>query len=400
MPEFAYSARRPSGEPVSGERWAASADALRQTLAAEGIFLTDARPVRRGLFADRGGRRVRLNALLAFVREYRSLTRAALPVTKVLALLENRKDDPALAAAIRGVRAEVEKGKSLADAMTSFPNAFGPLVQATFRVGAETGNMQDALARLEAFLILRHQLQRNIRKAMSYPIFLLGLLVLVMAGLMLFVLPRFATLYSEFDSELPLPTRILMASVDAAPVWVPALAVGGAVLWLLARAILAAGPARLARDWLVLRLPGFGPVLLNMALIQISHMMALLLHSGMTLPEALGHTAAALSNRHAGTVLARTRHDVTQGKPLSAALAQHRLLPPTALSLLEAGEASGEVETMFTTISAMQEQELDERMGRLLALIEPAMMMLVGIVLGTVIIAVYLPIFGLSSVVR
>lgn len=400
MPEFSYTARRPSGEAVTGTRHATSSGELRDELAAEGLFLSAARPVRRGFGLSGARRPVRLSALLSFLREFRSLAGAGLPLTRTLELTMDRRDDPALAAALAGVRTEVTRGKALADAMAAYPHAFDPLTQATFRVAAEAGNMDDALARLEAFLTLRHQLARNVRKAMAYPLFLLGLLVVVLAGLMLFVLPRFATLYSEFDSQLPLATRILMAGVETAPIWVPVLFAGSLVLWLGTRAMLAAGPAARTFDRLKLRLPLFGPVLSDIATVQIAHMMALLLRAGTALPAALGHTAASLTNRDLAARLRAAQAAVTRGQALTDALTAQGVFDRAARSLIQAGEASGELAAMFSAISAKQEQELDDRMSKLLALIEPVMMMLVGIVLGTVIIAVYLPIFGLSSVVR
>ncbi len=400
MPEYSYSARRPSGEPVTGIRNATSEDHLRGLLAAEGLFLSSSRVSRRGFGLSRGARPVRLSALLAFLREFRSLAGAGLPLTHTLALTEDRHDDPSLAAAIAGVRDEVTRGKNLADAMSGYPHVFDALTLATFRVGAETGNMDDALARLQAFLDLRHQLARNTRKAMTYPLFLLGLLAVTLAGLMLFVLPRFATLYAEFDSELPLATRILMAGVETAPIWVPTILGMALALWLVGRTVLASGPAARVFDRLKLRLPFFGPVLADIATIQVAHMMALLLRAGTPLPAALDHAASSLTNRYLAGQLRQAQANVTRGQSLSDASAGLDIFDRSALSLLKAGEASGELAPMFSAISAKQEQELDDRMARLLALIEPAMMLLVGIVLGTVIIAVYLPIFGLSSVVR
>ncbi|WP_168769408.1 type II secretion system F family protein [Yoonia sediminilitoris] len=401
MPLYRYSARRLTGEKVTGEDAAGSVAALSSQLSGEGLLLVDAKPVgsRLSWSIGRGGT-VKLGALMTFIRELRALISAGMPVARALSHLEDRKDDPVLAAAVASVRTRVERGAALDAAMAEHPLVFDRLTQATVRAGTASGNLDGALERLLSFLAIRHQLQRKIRQAMIYPIFLLVLLAVVLAVLMLFVLPRFSDLYLEFGADLPLPTQILMTAVEVAPVVIPALVLGVVGVILLGRFWLRVPSRRMVFDRLRLALPVSGQVRRNLGLVQVSFMMAMLLSAGMTLREALRMTADSLSNADQQTRLAQVGEAINQGQSLRDSLAQTGLYPALSQSLLAAGEQAGDLDRMFAEVAALHQEALDDRLGRVIALIEPAMMLLVGIVLGGVIVAVYLPIFGISTVVQ
>ena len=398
---FTYRARRATGELVEGHRRAGDRPSLEAALARDGLMLIEARRDRGGVPGVAGRRRrVRPAALLAFVRELRHLLGAGLPAAQALALLEARGDDRALAEAVRGLREGVERGRSLDDAAADFPGAFDALFRATLRAGARTGRLPDTLERLEGFLRLRATLRARVRQAMAYPAFLLVLLAVVIAGLMLFVLPRFAELYAQFGDELPAATRLLMGAARAAPLGLPALLAALVGLALLARRAMRRPGARRWADALALRLPVIGPVARHLQLVQVGYMMSMLLGAGTPLREALALMAGSVGNEAVGADLRAAEAGIATGRALSDCLADAALFPPTSLSMIRAGEIAGSLPAMFEAVTALHEQQLEERMARLLALIEPVMMLLVGVVLGAVIITVYLPVFGLSGVIR
>ena len=403
MSLFRYSARKLTGELVEGESAARSRRELSDQLSADGLVLVDARAIGSGFDLSRlmgRSRNVKLGALMTFVREFRALIGAGMPVARALALLEARKDDQLLGAAVAAVRVRVERGEALDQAMASHPQVFDSLVRATVRAGNATGRLEEALDRLLGFLTLRHQLRRKINRALAYPVFLLVLLAVVLALLMLFVLPRFAELYEEFGADLPWMTQILMTAVRAAPVAIP---VGLAAIFcfaLLARAWASRPAARLGLDALKLRLPITGRIARDLGLVQISFMMSLLLRAGMPVREALDFAAASLPNRFQAQRLERVAAAVTSGRGIGDALSEQALYPDLSQSLLVAGEAAGDLDRLFGEVAKLHEDALEDRLARVIALIEPAMMLVVGIVLGAVIVAVYLPIFGISSVIE
>jgi type IV pilus assembly protein PilC len=403
MSVYSYRARKPTGELVTGELDAADQADLRRLLAGDGLFLVEANASGLGLselLPTLTRRKVRLPALIAFVRELRVLSGAGLPMTQVLTILSDRDDDARLAAAIRGTRAGLEKGLSLDAAAATQGDVFDGLFLATLAAGIRTGRLEDALERLETFLTLRAELRRKIRKAVAYPVFLLGLLAVVLAILMLFVLPRFAELYSEFGSDLPRPTAILMLLTETAPVWIPASFLGLILLSFALRRLLARPALRLGLERWALGLPVIGPILRDVALVQTSYLLAMLIGSGVPLAEALGFVSEGEGNSWVRARLGEMQKDIQAGRSLTDAAADTNLFPPASAGMLRAGDISGDLADMLMAITRLHEQTLDERMSRVLALIEPMMMLLVGLVLGVVIVSVYLPIFGISSVVR
>ena len=394
---FSYRARRATGEIVAGTRPAEDRRTLEAALATDGLMLLEARRARGGVL--RAGRGVRPAALLSFVRELRHLIAAGLPAARSLRLLEDR-DDPALAAAIRTMREALERGRALDEAAAEAPGAFDVLFRASLRAGARTGRLPDTLQRLEEVLALRAELRARTRRAMAYPVFLLILLAVVLAGLLLFVLPRFSDLYAQFGEDLPLATRLLMGAAGAAPVAIPVLAALGLVAAWAGRRLLTRPGVRRAADGILLRLPVVGPVARQLQLVQVSTMLGMLLAAGTPLRAALAFVAESVGNGVVRVRLAGAGAGVATGRALSDCMGEAALYPATSLSLLRAGEAAGSLPEMFEAVATLHRQELEDRMGRLLALIEPVMMLLVGVVLGAVIIAVYLPVFGISGVIR
>ncbi|MEM9427881.1 MAG: type II secretion system F family protein [Pseudomonadota bacterium] len=400
MTAFRYTARRPSGDLVEGQEDAPDRRALGRDLAAQGLLLVEARALRgRGLPRLRRGA-VSQQAFLGFLSEFRHLTAAGLPVAKALSLLKAHPEDPGLGAAIASLEQGVARGLALDEAAAERADVFDELTRATFRAGHRTSRLADALEQLEAFLARRAEIERKIRRAMVYPTFLLGLLAVVLAGLMLFVLPRFADLYGEFGADLPAPTQVLMALVETAPFWIPASAGGMLALAALWRAAMRRpGPRRL-RDRAALRSPVLGRIIRDTALQQMAAMLAMLLRAGAPLRPALEFVAEAMANTVIRDRLSHVAQEIGQGRALAEALAGTALLPPTTLGMIRAGELAGALPSLLDAVGAIHERAAEDRIDRVLALIEPVMILLVGVVLGTVIVTVYLPIFGISGVVQ
>lgn len=399
---YAYSARKLSGHLVEGQGAAASQAELAAQLSREGMVLVSAKPAGKGqgIGTLAPGRKVKLAALTAFTREFRSLMGAGMPLADALKRLEVRKDDALLAAAVADARQKVEHGMALDQAMAHNPTVFDPLFQTTVRAGLATGQIETALDRLLSFLAMRQTLDQKVRRATRYPAFLLGLLAVVLAILMLFVLPRFAELYAEFDTELPWLTRMLITAVETAPFWVPGvglivLAAFGAVR------LMAQLPSTQATiDRMRLAMPLFGPIRQETGRIQVAFMVSMLLSSGVTLRDALSFAGKGAANSVTQAAVFRVEEAISRGQSLASALQRETLFPDLSVSLLEVGETAGDLDRMFTEVAKLHEQQLENRLNRTLALLEPAMMLFVGIVLGSVIVAVYLPIFGISSVIQ
>ncbi len=402
MALFRYAARKMSGQLVEGQGAAGSRAELSAQLAREGLVLVSASPAsgKSGLSLVLPQRKVRTSALGAFIREFRSLTGAGLPLADALKRLESRGDDAMLAAAIADTRRKVEQGAALDKAMADSGHVFDPLFRTTIRAGLATGRLESALDRLLRYNALQQDLARRVRRATRYPLFLMGLLVVVLAILMLFVLPRFADLYAEFDTRLPWLTEMLILAVGSAPLWVPGI-LGTVVMAVVGLKFASASPAAaIALDRFRMALPVTGPLRQEQGQVQIAFMLSMLLSAGVPLRDALRFTAEGAPGPVRQAKLYRVEEAVARGQSLASGLRRERLFPELSLSLLEVGEAASDLDSMFAEVATLQEDRLKERLTRSLAFIEPAMMLVVGIVLGTVIVAVYLPIFGISSVIQ
>ncbi len=399
MISYEYEARRANGETVRGGMDAANIAALADALSREGLLLESAK-VRSG--GSRLNRRKAppLVSLLTFVREFRHLVSAGLPITQALSFLQDRGGDKVMEDAVTTLRAGVENGLPLDEAAAARPDVFDKLFQASLGAGLRAGRMAEALERLERFLALRAALSRKIRNAMAYPLFLLALLVVVLSILMLFVLPRFAELYSEFGAELPPATRILIVGVEWAPIWVSALIALVLITPFVWRRLMRNQNARRWRDRRILAIPMVGRIARDIQVIQFCNVTGMLLRAGAPLHEALTFAADSTENEVTRDALVSATADVRSGRALSDGLAATGFLPPIAQSMIRAGEASGALDDLLDAVAALHEQTVEDRMARLLAMVEPGMMMLVGLILGAVIITVYLPIFGISGVVQ
>ena len=400
MISYDYEARRTNGEIVRGGMDAASVADLTEALSRQGLFLESAKPRAGAGLRLKAGKAPPLVSLLTFVREFRHLVSAGLPITQALSFLQDRGGDRVMEDAVATLRKGVENGLPLDEAAAARPDVFDRLFQASLGAGLRAGRMAEALERLERFLTLRAALSRKVRNAMTYPVFLLALLVVVLAILMLFVLPRFAELYSEFGADLPAATRILIKGVEWAPIWVSGLILLILIIPLLWRRIMQSRDARRWRDRRILAIPMVGRIARDIQIIQFCNVTGMLLRAGAPLHEALAFAADSAESEVARDALLAAAADVRSGRAPSDALAATGFLPPIAQSMIRAGEASGALDDLLDAIAALHEQTVEDRMARLLAMVEPGMMMLVGVILGAVIITVYLPIFGISGVVQ
>lgn len=399
MPQYHYSALSHNGALVAGEGAAASPQELKTELESLGLHVQRIRPKRqwRALW-QRGG--VRPQAFLLLVRELVSLTRAGLPLPDVLALAADRPGEPALARVLGRVLKDVRAGLLLSQACAVHPDVFDGLFLAALRTGEKTGELPAVLARYQEFLRRQVALRKKISQALAYPMFLLLALLVILGVMFAFVMPRFVLMYANFDAELPLPTRWLLAGVEHFPLIVLLAATLGAFLVWGWRSLSARPAGRLRIDQWKLRVPLLGGAARTAALAHLARSLATLLAGGTPLVEALRIVHESFPNRAYAQRLAEVTALVTQGESLARAMRACGVLPETALKMLQVGEASGSLERMLAEMALYYEEALEARMARLMALIEPALVLLMGLMIGGIIIVMYLPIFNLAEVIR
>lgn len=400
MPVFRYKALALNGQLTQGEEISASVTALREMLAARGLLVQQVRERQASLSHLSGRASSKPEHFLLFNQEFTALLRAGLTLPEALKLAADRPEAPRLGATLNAVHQELLAGAALSDACTARPEAFDPLFVSAVRTGERTGNLYAALHRYHDYLKRRIALRNRLSQAMAYPLFLLATLVAILAVLFLFVLPRFVAIYADFNAELPWPTRVLIGVVDYIPI-VFLLLAGFLVAGWFARRWLRQHLLALARlqRWRE-QLPLLGPVQCMAQAAQVARALATLLTSGTPLVDAMQTVQATLPAGLQANRMHEARQRVTEGDSLANAFTQTRLMPATAIKMVQVGETAGRLDAMLEEIALFYEEQLDNRLAKLMTLIEPALMLLIGVLVGGIIVTMYLPIFSLAEVIK
>jgi type IV pilus assembly protein PilC len=402
MPTFRYRAARPDGTTVEESVDAESEGAVRSQLEGKGwcIFsLEGTRSPAAFIMPVWRGSRLSLREFLIFNQEFMALIKAGLPILKALDLLAVRTTHPVFQAALHGVRTEIRGGASISDAMGMFPNQFPELYRASIRSGEHSGNLAGVLQRYIAYTKLVIATKEKVVKAMAYPSFLILVGIAVVGFLLVYVLPTFADIYGQNKTNLPGPTRLLLAAVEHGRDWLPWMVAGlfglGAGLYRWARTT--AGKARL--DRLSLHVPIIGEVLLKNQIVQMARTLSTVLAGGIPLLSALQITSGAVTNRVLSQAIDRATDRVREGAGLAASLKQEGLFPQMTLEMIEVGETTGSLETMLNDVAEFHEGELDLRLSQITTWIEPALLLVMGVLVGGIVIVMYLPIFQIAGTV-
>jgi type IV pilus assembly protein PilC len=386
---------------VSERMDADSESALRTQLEARGLLLFSLEGARAGITLPRrrSGGSLSLREFLVFNQEFVALVKAGLPILKTFDLLAERASCPGFQAALQGVREELRGGASISEAMGRYPTHFSELYRASLRAGEQTGNLPEVLKRYLAHVKLMIAVREKVMKALTYPAFLVVVGIGVVAFLLVYVMPTFAEVYGDSRAQLPGPTRLLLATVEQLQRWFLWL-LGGMVGGGIALTRWARSPGgRELLDRVSLRAPLVGDVLSKSQIIRVARTLSTLLGGGIPLLSALQITSGAMTNRVIARALRSASDRVREGVSLAASLKQEHFLPQMSLEMIEVGETTGSLETMLQDVAEFHEGELDLRLNQLTTWIEPALLLVMGIIVGGIVIVMYLPIFQMAGTV-
>lgn len=397
---YRYTARDAAGELVRGSMEAPSVEAVLASLRTRALFVTAvdretllARTVGRSLHLGAPSRR----ALLAFFRSFSTLIRAGVPMRRALEVTIERAADGVLRESLRSLLADVEHGTALSAAMARRPRAFAPLYVAMVRAGEAGGILDDVLERLASFLERDADLRKKVRAALAYP----AVVVTAATGLVLFlvarIVPMFAQMFDAFHAELPPTTRLLLAAGDA--LQQPAAWFGTAAAIALAAAAIAAAArtqrGALALDHLRLRLPVFGPLLHKTITARIARMLGTLLRSGIELVAAIDVVRPVAGSPAYAAALERVDVALRAGDTLTSPLEAARLFDPLAVALVRVGEETGLLDEMLLKVAAYFETDVEAAVATLGAVIEPALIGVLGVAVGFIVFSVFIPLYTL-----
>ena len=400
MAAFAYNAINSLGVESAGQITAADRTSAREQLLQRGL-----RPVALDQVDEEssGGRRkkVKQRSLQVFSRQFATMIDAGLNIVQALLILEQQTDDKALSEVVREVRTDVEGGMLLSQAMAQHPKVFDRLYIAMVEAGEAAGILDKVLDRVALQIEKEMKIKRRVKGAMIYPTLVLCFAFLVLAGMLMFLVPIFEDIFKDLDGELPILTKVIVAASDVMKgYWFIVFpAIGGAVYGF--RRWKKTTSGKQVWDRFKLYAPaGIGKVVLKVTMARFSRTLATLVAAGVDIIKALEISGQTAGNWVVESALVEVRAQVHQGIPIAQPLIDNPVFPPLVSQMVKVGEETGELEKMLDKIADFYEDEVDASIQALTSIVEPLMMIGVGLVVGIIIIAMYMPMFKLLQLVE
>ena len=392
---FAWEGIAASGDQASGELSAPSAAFARARLRQGGIQVQRLKPSRR---RRRNRRRIKAVSITLFSRQLATMMRAGVPMVQTLDILSGETKNPSAAAMIAAVRADIGTGATLSAALAQFPQHFDVLYRNLVDIGEQSGTLDTMLDRIASYQEKSADIRRKAKKALTYPAVVVAAAIVVTAIMLIHVVPQFEAVFASAGAELPAATRFVVALSETAQAW---WWVGALVIALIgiAWAVLRKRSAgfRNAIDRASLYAPVAGPILARAAVARFARTLATALAAGVPLVEALGAVAGATGNAAYVAAVLAIRDEVTAGRSLQAAMRERGVFPSTVVRMVAIGEESGRLDDLLGRSAEQLEIRVDEAVDQLTTLIEPMTMGVLGVLVGGLIVAMYLPVFQLGA---
>ncbi|PYR82290.1 MAG: type II secretion system F family protein [Acidobacteria bacterium] len=399
--EFRCRVATAGGEIVEGVYVADTEVHLRRELEEKGLFVLSLQ--RRGVLPAFGvsrssRRRVSRRDLLVFNQELATLLKAGMPLVQSLDILRQRISNPTFKAVLDGVYEKVKGGSALSDAFGEHPDLFPAVYSASLMAGERAGNLDEVIRRYVAYEKIIGAVRRRTISALIYPMILVTMMLILISIIVLRVVPAFSEFYSQFGRQLPLSTRVIMAVSNFAIGNLPLIVVGlivavvGGMTWL-------KQPGQRTRlDRVLLELPWAGETVRKFATSQLARTLATLLGGGIPLVNALEIAARSMTNRYMAAELGDVMRRVREGVSFAAALRARNVFPDVAVKMVEVGESTGALQEMLNSLAEFYDEEIETEVTRFITLIEPIILIVMGAVIALTVLALYMPLFELSSV--
>ncbi len=342
--------------------------------------------------------KVKSKDVTVFTRQFATMINAGLPLVKCLSILSEQTESPVLTEVISDVQHEVEMGRSLSEALAKHPNIFKDLYTSMVRAGEIGGVLDDVLLRIAATLENEDEIRRRIKSAMTYPAAMFAISILLLFVMLIFVVPIFEKMFRDMGATLPILTRVIVAISHFLASWKGLLLLVAVIVGVIfLRRWLKTPAGRRRLDALKLKLPVFGNLFHKMSLSRFSRTLGTLVASGVPILQALEITSNTVGNVLVAEAVDNVRAGVKEGDSIARPLGQSPLFPPMVTQMLAIGEETGSLDTMLNKVSDFYDSEVAATVEALTSLLEPVLMVFLGVVVGTIVIALYMPIFSLIS---
>ena len=406
MPEtFSYKVRDKAGKLVEGQLEAENAQLVVSKLRSMGyvpieIEQQGSKSLSRDLKIPGLSDRIKLKDVSVFSRQFATMISSGLSMLRSLYILAEQTESKPLAEVVNQVRLDVERGASLSAALAKHPKAFNRLYVAMVRAGEAGGVLDSVLQRLATTIEKQVELRRKVKSAMTYPAVVSCLVLLLVTAMMLFVVPMFQNIFAALGGKLPLPTQILInVSNVVRKLWFIVFAAEAAAVFAF-RKWINSEDGRKRWDTIKLKAPVFGPLAQKTALARFGRTLSALVRSGVPILESLDIVCETAGNWVVAKAVRDTQQPVTRGEPLSKRLEEHAVFPPMVVQMMTVGEETGALDEMLDKIADFYDQEVEATVDALTSLIEPILIVIMGVVIGGMIIALYLPMFSVINLIK
>ena len=404
MPVFTYKAKTSAGLVMQGTVDAGEQRGAVEKLRAQKLVVLEIAEKSDGpldkikaFIASQKKGKVTSKDLVLFSRQLSTLVGAGVPIVQSLGILENQAENPAFKNVLAAVKADIEAGLSISDALKKHPEAFPEIYTSMIKAGELGGILDTILERLTVFMENSEQLKAKVKSAMMYPAIVLTICATVTCGLMVFVIPTFKNIFASFGAELPLPTQILIDISDTMKhFWYILIGIPFAG-WKAFEAFYKTDKGHRLVDNYTLKAPIFGILLKKVAVARFTRTLGTLIKSGVPIMQALETVAQTAGNVVIAEAVMLTRESIREGGHLSDPLKKSGIFPSMVTSMISVGEETGALDIMLSKIADFYDQEVDTAVKGLTSLIEPIVIVVMGVVIGSIVVAMFMPMFGLGE---
>ncbi|MGB9442371.1 MAG: type II secretion system F family protein [Desulfobacterales bacterium] len=401
MPVYQWVGKNRKDEVQKGEVEAVSEEAVKAQLTRQRITPTKVKKKPKDLFENVSflQPKVKERDVILFARQFSTMIDAGLPIIQCLDILYSQQGNATFKKMLKEIKESVEGGATLAEALKKFPKQFDSLFVNMIAAGEAGGILDGILRRLAAYMEKAAKLKSQVKGAMTYPIVTLIIAVVVLAVILVFVIPVFEEMFADFGGELPVPTQIVVAMSDMVKSKIVYIIIGLFLFSIAFKKFHGTEKGRDIVDSLLLKIPVFGDLLRKVAVAKFTRTMGTMLASGVAILEALDIVAKTAGNKTVEKAIYSVRKGIAEGRTMADPLAQSGVFPSMVCQMISVGESTGALDAMLEKIADFYDEEVDQAVENLTALIEPFMLVFLGVTIGGLVVAMYLPIFKMAGAI-
>jgi len=397
---FKWTGKSPQGAVMKGELTAGSKEEVQTYLRRQRIVPTDISQKTKPLFGSFGGS-VKDKDLVIFTRQFATMIGAGLPLVQALEILSKQTENKFFAKSIGDIKNDVEGGATFADALKKFPKIFSELYSNMVAAGETGGILDTILVRLATYIEKAQKLKRKVKGAMVYPTVVVTIAIMVIAIIMIFVVPTFSKMFATLGGTLPMPTQLII-KISNFLGGIGGLVTLGSIIGVIVFIVQfrRTETGQVVTDKIFLRLPVFGILFKKVAVAKFTRTLGTLVSSGVPILDGLNITAKTAGNKVIEKAVLEVRQGVSEGKTIAEPLSESKVFPPIVTQMIAVGESTGALDSMLGKIADFYDDEVDQAVANLTSMIEPLLMVFLGGTVGFIVVAMYLPIFKLITLVK